>query len=217
MFENVKTIFIDYDGTIHNSIKIYGPAFRKAYKYLVEEGVSPYKVWNDSEISYWLGFNSKAMWKNFMPSLDPHIRDKASKIIGREMLSQIRAGKSVLYDDALDTLKYLKQKGYHLIFLSNCSISYRDMAKDKFKLGDYFEKMACSEEYGYIPKHKILSKLKHKYPQGMVIIGDRFQDIEAGKKNEILTIGCNYGFQQPGELNDADITIDSIKEIMNIL
>lgn len=216
MFENIKTIFLDYDGTIHNSIKIYGPAFRKAYNYLVNIGEAPEKKWNDEEISYWLGFSSKAMWKEFMPDIDTDIRDKASKIIGREMVSQINSRKAVLYPHAIETLRYLKAKGYNLVFLSNCSIGYRDKAKEIFGLNSYFVEMACSEEYDYISKHEILAKLKKKYPTDMVMIGDRFQDIEAGKKNNILTIGCNYGFHKLGELDEADIRIDSIKQLKYI-
>jgi len=217
MFENVKTIFLDYDGTIHNSIKIYGSAFRKAYKYLVNEGAAPEKVWNDEEISYWLGFSSKVMWKEFMPNLDPNIRAKASKMIGQEMLRQINAGEAALYQESIETLRYLKEKGYNLVFLSNCSIGYRDKAREIFGLDEYFVEMACSEEYQYIPKYEILSKLKKKYPKDMVMVGDRFQDIEAGKKNGILTIGCNYGFHQPGELDYADMRIDNIKELKDLL
>ena len=37
MNKKINIIF-DYDGTLHNSIKIYGPAFRKAYEYLIKEG-----------------------------------------------------------------------------------------------------------------------------------------------------------------------------------
>ncbi|MEA3424537.1 MAG: HAD family hydrolase [Bacillota bacterium] len=217
MFDDVKTIFFDYDGTIHNSIKVYGPAFRKAYGYLTEKGVVTNKIWTDDEISYWLGYSVKAMWKEFMPDLDSMLRDEARKMIGDEMLRLINKGEVVLYDGALETLSYLRQKGYRLIFISNCSISYRDIARDTLGLGKYFEEMVCSQEYGYIPKYEILSMIKDKYPQKMVMIGDRFQDIEAGIRNGIHTIGCSYGFHRPDELNEADLIINDIKELMTIL
>ncbi len=217
MFDDVKTIFFDYDGTIHDSIRIYAPAFRKAYDYLIEKEIVSSKTWSDDEISYWLGFSVEAMWKQFMPDLDSKTRNKVSKMIGEEMLRLINEGEVVLYDGAVETLSYLKQKGYKLIFISNCSIDYRDIARDMLGLGKYFEEMACSEEYGYIPKHEILSMIKYKYPQKMVMIGDRFQDIEAGIKNGIKTIGCSYGFHRPDELNEADFIIDDIKELMTIL
>ena len=36
-FKNIKNIVFDYDGTLHNSIKIYAPAFREAYNYLIDQ------------------------------------------------------------------------------------------------------------------------------------------------------------------------------------
>lgn len=216
-FYNIKTIFFDYDGTLHNSIKIYGPAFRKVYAYLVEQGFAERRDWSDKEISYWLGFNSQEMWKNFMPDLEENIRNMCSGMIGEEMKSLTQKGKPELYEGALDTLKYLKSRGYRLVFISNCKLSYRDCHSRFFNLGDYFEELACSEEYNFIPKHEILRDIKGKYPEEMVIIGDRFQDIEAGKKNGIYTIGCSYGFPLEGELDEADLIIENISELKKYL
>lgn len=216
-FSNIKTIFFDYDGTLNNSIKIYGAAFRKAFAYLVQQGFVQQRDWSDKEISYWLGFNPQEMWKNFMPDLEDTIRNKCSAMIGEEMKSLTDKGKPELYEGALDTLKYLKSKGYRLVFISNCKISYRDSHSTLFSLGDYFEELVCSEEYNFIPKYEILRNIKSKYPEEMVIIGDRFQDIEAGKKNGIHTIGCSYGFPLEGELDEADLIIKNISELKNYL
>lgn len=35
----VKTIIFDYDGTIHNTLGIYEPAFREAYQWLSKQNV----------------------------------------------------------------------------------------------------------------------------------------------------------------------------------
>lgn len=217
MLKDIKTIFFDYDGTLHNSIKIYAPAFRKAYDYLVQKGVAENRTWTDDEISYWLGFSSKEMWKNFMPDLNEDLMKDASRMIGIEMKNQIKNNIAELYDGALEVLQYLSDKGYKLIFISNCRIYYRDIAKDTFILDKYFVEMACSEEYDYIPKYEILRSIKDKYPKNMVIIGDRFQDIEAGKKNNIGTIGCSYGYNKPEELKEADIIIHNIIELKKYL
>ncbi|QAA34788.1 HAD family hydrolase [Clostridium manihotivorum] len=216
-FEKIKTIFFDYDGTLHNSIKIYGPAFRKAYDFLIENGYAEERQWTDREISYWLGFNPSDMWREFMPSLSDNIRDKASKIIAGEMKSLIESGKPELYEGAIETLEYLKDKHIKLVFISNCKIYYRDCHEKLFNLDNYFEELACSEEYDYIPKYEILNIIKKSYPKEMVIVGDRKQDIEAGRKNRIFTIGCSYGFGLPGELDDADIIINDISDLRKLI
>ncbi|MCM8711640.1 HAD family hydrolase [Clostridium sp. SYSU_GA19001] len=214
---NINTIFFDYDGTLHNSVKIYAPAFRKAYEFLVKEGLAEEKEWSDKEISYFLGFNAQDMWKIFMPNLSDELREKCSSIIGTEMKLLIEKGKPILYEGALETLGYLKNKGYHLVFISNCNIYYKECHSKLFKLDRYFETLICSHEYDFIPKYEILKAIKNNYPYDMVIVGDRKQDIEAGRKNNIYTIGCTYGFALDGELAEADILIDSIKELIKFL
>lgn len=52
----------DYDGTLHNSIKTYAPAFCSAYTYLIEKGFAASKEFSDLEISYWLGFTAEEIW-----------------------------------------------------------------------------------------------------------------------------------------------------------
>lgn len=216
-FQHIKTIFFDYDGTLHNSLTLYASGFRKAYRYLVKEGYAVPREWSDKEISYWLGFNPKDMWAEFMPELNQSIREKCSEIIGQEMKKQIEEAKPLLYDGALETLCYLKDKGYHLIFISNCKTYYKESHNKLFKLDQYFERLVCSDEYDFIPKYEILKKIKDQYPNEQMIIGDRKQDIEAGQKNGIYTIGCTYGFALKGELNSADLLIGDIREIQKEL
>lgn len=214
-FEKIRTIFFDYDGTIHDSLKLYGPAFRKAYSYLVQNGLADEREWADKEISYWLGFSPPDMWKAFMPQLDKNTVQKCSTIISNEMNTLIQEKGSSLYEGALETLSYLKDKNYKLVFLSNCKIYYKNYHAEFFKLDKYFDKMTCSEEYDFIPKYEILKRIKDQYPNEMVIVGDRKQDMDAGKKNHIYTIGCTYGFATDGELNDADMLINKIISLKN--
>jgi phosphoglycolate phosphatase len=216
-FKNIKTIFFDYDGTLHNSINIYAPAFRKAYKFLVNQGLAENREWSDKEISYWLGFNPQEMWNSFMPNRGEELRKRCSNLIGEEMAAQIEQGKPALYEGALETLQYLKDKGYHLVFISNCKAYYRECHNKLFKLDKYFEDLVCSDDYNFIPKSDILKVIKHNYPKDMIIVGDRRQDIEAGKKNNIYTIGCSYGFALEGELDDADMFINNIQELTKYL
>ena len=214
--EDIRTIFFDYDGTLHDSLKIYSLAFKKAYAYLVREGLAEDREWSDKEISYWLGYNAKDMWQSFKPDLSVELQQYCSNLIGSEMKELIERGKPVLYEGALDVLSYLKRNGFRLIFISNCNSYYMESHKRLFQLDRYFEAFICSEEHNYIPKHEILKSIKSSFPEKMVMVGDRKQDMEAGAKNGIHTIGCRYGYALAGELNEADILIDGIRELTNI-
>ncbi|MCY6960531.1 HAD family hydrolase [Clostridium brassicae] len=217
IFKNVKTVFFDYDGTIHNSMYIYKPALKKAYNYLIQEGVVEDRDLKDEEIKYWLGFNSIEMWKRFIPGLPEDIKTKAREIVGDEMKKSVKEQRAVLYEGALETLSYLKKRGYHLVFVSNCGQYYKDIHNEAFGLDKYFEELAYAEEYKFVPKYEYLKEVMKKYPKDMVMVGDRYHDIKAGKNNNIYTIGCDYGFATEGELKEADLIIWDIREIKKYL
>lgn len=216
-FDKVRTIFFDYDGTLHNSMKIYAPSFRKVYADLVNEGYAKERQWSDKEISRWIGYNPKEMWQKFMPDLDQEKRDISSKAIGEEMNRLIRRGDPVLYENSIKTLEYLKEKGYTLVFISNCRRQYMENHRELFGLDRYFDNMICSEDHNFQEKKDILRKYLDKYPKPMLLVGDRYKDIEAGKENGLLTIGCAYGFGSKEELETSDLIIEDIHQLIEVL
>ena len=84
-------IIFDYDGTIHNSMKTYAPAFRDTMKWLSDGGYIAPKEYSDDEISCWLGFNSTDMWGQFHPELDTDIREEARVRLGQNMAESAAA------------------------------------------------------------------------------------------------------------------------------
>lgn len=210
-----KTLYFDFDGTIHNSLKIYAPAFRKAYNYLSQNGYAVERTFIDTEIQKWLGYNKKEMWEAFMPQLPEEIRDNAGYIIGQTMNELVKDAK--LYDNATNILSELVNRGYLLIFISNCSNRYLKDMRQKFQLDKYFKEYYTAEAFGNLPKHQILSIIKDKYYKEAVMIGDRYKDIEAGLKNDIDTIGCLYGYGSEEELSKATFRIGCIDELLDIL
>lgn len=212
-----KNIIFDYDGTLHESIKIYAPAFRKAYQYLVENKFVEDRFYSDEEISKWLGYSSKDMWNSFMPNIHPEIKAHCSNIIGSSMLTYIKEGKANLYEGALETLQYLKENGYVLIFLSNCKIEYMRAHIEAFNLDRYMDSFYCTEQYDFIPKYEIFEHIKLEHEGEFIVVGDRFQDIEIAEKHNLNSIACNYGYGDKKELENATWTIDDIREIKKIL
>lgn len=213
----IKNIIFDYDGTLHNSIKIYGPAFRKAYEYLVKKGYAEEKIFQDNDISKWLGYNSIDMWDYFMPDLDREEKQKCSLIIGTAMIEYLKKGKAELYDGTIEVLNYLKHRGFRLIFLSNCKIQYMNEHKKKFKLDKYFTDFYCAEEFDFIPKYEIFKLIKKKYEGDFIIVGDRFVDIEMATVNNIYSIGCSYGFGNNNELKNATVIAKDIKDVKELI
>ncbi len=209
----MANLIFDYDGTIHNSMKTYAPAFRGTMKWLSDNGYIEKKEYSDSEISCWLGFNSTDMWSAFQPDLDPVIREKARIMLGEDMAARVERGEGELFEGAQEMLAQLKAEGHTLIFLSNCRVHYMERHKRVFALDRFFDFFYCCEEYDFIPKYEIFRRIKPYHKGDFIVIGDRFHDIETAVKNALRSIGCGYGYGTKEELSAADIIVDSPLEI----
>lgn len=210
-------LLFDYDGTLHKSIKIYAPAFRSAYNYLVENGLTDSKDFTDQEISYWLGFSSDEMWKCFLPNLPDEEKQNCSTIIGREMINLIHKGMAELYPQTEYVLQKLKDLGYNLIFLSNCKHLYMEEHIRHFRLDRFFSAFYCSEDFGFKPKYEIFQTIRANHPGDFIIIGDRFHDMEISKMHNLQSIGCLYGYGSLTELQCATFQIENLSDIMDCL
>lgn len=208
-----KYIIFDYDGTLHDTMHIYGNAFRRTYKVIADRGAAPKRKFTDREISIWLGYNSREMWEAFMPSLSADLKEKASRNIGRLMAEQIERKEAHLYPGALLVLQKLKAEGYGLVFLSNCKEDYMRAHRDLFHLDNYFDGFYCCETFDFIPKKEIFPVIAEKFPGSYMIVGDRFSDMEVAAAHNLLSIGCAYGFGEEEELKTADAIAEEVTQI----
>lgn len=209
----MTNLIFDYDGTIHNSMKTYAPAFRNTCRWLSDNGYIRPAEYSDNQISYWLGFNSTDMWSQFQPDLDPEIREKARIMLGADMAERVENGEGALFEHAEQVLSGLENNGYNLIFLSNCRVHYMERHRRVFGLDRFFSYFYCCEEFDFIPKYEIFRKIKSSHDGDFIVIGDRFHDIEMAVRNNLRSIGCGYGYGSPEELEKADIIADDIRKI----
>jgi phosphoglycolate phosphatase len=215
--DGIKTIVFDYDGTIHNSAKIYADAFRCVYQQMVSNGEAPVREFTEAEITKWLGYSAQDMWDAFMPELPQEKKMSYSLEIGRLMTERIQNKEAVLYDGALETLQYLKNKGYYILYLSNCGPDYMNMHAECFNLRAYFDHMYCTGDYQQKPKYEIFDIIKEAYPAEYLVVGDRFHDMEIAKYHKVYTAGCAYGFGTRKELEGTDVILEDIRDLQKIL
>jgi phosphoglycolate phosphatase len=215
--DHIHTIIFDWDGTLHESMVIYKPAFLLAYQYLVDHGYANPRVWHDAEIKGFLGMNPKEMWATFEPRLPEDIISIVSPMISKAMAESIRSGQAKLYDGALDVIRMLKKKGFTLVYLSNSKTYYMEAMDQAFGLSSLFDVMIASEQYQYIPKKEILNLIKNQLPTPWMVVGDRNVDIQAGKHHNAITVACDYGYGSPEELKDADHHLLHIKDFIDLI
>ena len=213
----IRTLIFDWDGTLHDTGRLYGCAFRKAYGWLVSGGWAPERDYRDEEVTCYLGMNAPDMWNRFMPRLPQEIKNRASGIIGREMISRVEAGGAVLYPGAEETLNRLKSLGYDMVILSNCKRAYLQAHRRAFSLDRWFSAYYCSGTYQDAPKEVIFECIRKEFPGRHVMIGDRASDIKVGLVHHIPTIACGYGFGNAKEWQGADYVVNSVEELYKIL
>ena len=196
-------LVFDFDGTIHKT--------EIAYKKAIKESLSDLKLSiDDFDFKSFIGMGPKEVWDIILKDdsdKTPYIRKNGDRII------KYMKESGELYDGAIETLSYLKDK-YDLYILSKCRRVYMDAAREKFGLDRYFSKYFIGEDYDYLDKYKILRK---ELDSDYIMIGDRREDMEAGLKNKQKTIFATYGYGNPAEACGVDIKISSILELKDIL
>lgn len=202
------TFVFDYDGTLHDSMKIYAPSFRKCCELMRRDG-EDVREYSDEEIKRWIGMDVNSMWNDFRPELSQEKKQEYGGFIGEYMVSLINGGRAALYGSALDAVTEAKGFG-STVFLSSCKRSYMQAHIKAFGLDRYFDGFYCTEDYGFKPKHVIFEDIKKKYDGPYVIIGDRYSDMETAVIHKTSSIGCLYGYGSEDELKNADIKVKDI-------
>lgn len=210
--EEINTVFLDFDGTIHNVADTYHKILEDT---CILAGIS--KSITKEESRKYLGYSPTDMWREFMPDLPKEQREKLMNSIGLRLESDILAKKTTLFKGTEEVFSKLKEDNKTIILISNCMNKYRDNAIKRFNLDKYVTRFYTSEEFDYIPKEKILEKVIDKYKGDYIFVGDRFHDMLSADYNNIKSIFCNYGYGKEEEGNNANYRIDDIKEILDII
>lgn len=217
MITVLKTLIFDYDGTLHNTAHLYGEAFRKAYSFLVSNGLAPQREYTNEETSVFLGMTPPEMWEKFMPQLDDDMKKTCSEIIGKAMDEYVYENKAVLFDNVCETLDVLKAQSYNMVVLSNCRMAYMDAHRKVFGLDKWFSAYYEAERYNFIKKEDIFLHIKEQFEGEYVMIGDRDKDINVALYHGFKSVGCSYGFGTEEELGKASVCIDDFSKLPEIL
>lgn len=212
-----KLLVFDYDGTIHDTLRIYEPAFCKCVEHLQNAGFLDEVCISSEKMCKWLGMNAKDMWLDFQPGFSEELREMGSAYIGKYMEKQVLEHKARWYEGAEETLDILKQMGYKMIILSNSKKRGGEVHFKEFKMNRWFEKWYDCESFDWKPKSEIIKEIQTIYNKEIIVIGDRKSDIDAASTIKAVSIGCLYGYGGEEELKNATYIINSVKDIPNVI
>ncbi|MFQ9424899.1 MAG: HAD family hydrolase [Anaerovoracaceae bacterium] len=208
------SIIFDYDGTIHDTMNIYEPAMREAFRWLKESCSIEIPPVSSQRIASWLGMNKYEMWNSFLPDLPGELREKASDMVGAYMEEAVLTGKAVWYDGIGKTLEEMKRRGYSMAVLSNCQTSYARVHWQQFSMDRWFERFYDCESFAYLPKTEIIGRIESDFPGPYVVVGDRKSDLECAKVSGSSFVGCLYGFGLREELQGSDVLAEKPEELL---
>ncbi len=206
-------LLFDYDGTLHESLRIYHPAVQAVRDELAAEGRLSPQIVSAAEAEAYIGMAPDEMWRRFAPSFTAEERSDAADRVGRHMARALAQGRARLYPGVRETLERLRESGHRLFLLSMCPHAYLEEHLAAFRMHDLFCEAMCGEDHGYRPKHEIVRQRMEQGNFRPVCIGDRLSDVEAGRKNRLPVVGCLYGYGSPEELKNCDVLIRDITEL----
>ena len=205
-------LIFDHDGTLHDSMYIFGPAVHAGERWAKEQGydIEPVK---DEVIASCLGLNKPDMWGTFGYGLAPDVLEEMIGHVYEEMDRILKAGGARWFSGTQEMLDTLKAQGFHMAILSNCEIKLAEFYWNYFKMENWIDKFYDCESYGFAPKTEIIKEILKDFNGKGIMIGDRDSDLECARAGKIPFIGCSYGFGKPEELEGADAIADSVMDI----
>jgi phosphoglycolate phosphatase len=131
------------------------------------------------------------------------------------------ADKSRLYPGVRELLQQLAGDGIRMAIISNKQEALSRLILDALDITDFFEIIAGGDTYpemkpSPLPLLRVMDALGC-HPAGAVMVGDSVNDIQAGNRAGITTIGCRWGYGDSRELSEAGFSADSCSDIINIL
>lgn len=211
------TMIFDMDGTLFQTDKILEISLEETFHYLRSKG-----LWDKQapveEYRAIMGVPLQVVWETLMPDHSNDIRVKVNVIFLEKLIENIHAGKGALYPNVEEVLDYLTTENYSLFIASNGLPEYLAAIVDYYKLDRWVKETFSIQQIESQNKSDLVRTIIEKYAvEKGAVIGDRLSDIQAAKDNSLLAIGCNFDFAQQDELEQADMVIDDLAQLKDIL
>ena len=196
----LSNIFFDLDGTITDSKE----GIVKCMHYALDKLNCPCPA--EFEEDRFIGPPLRVTFKKFFNTDDEILIEKAVAIY-RERFSTVGLFENKIYPGIPEMLYVLHQNSRRLYVVTSKMKLYADRIIDHFQLSPFFSDIYGTELNGRFDNKTDLVEFilsnRNLTAEETVMIGDKKEDIIAGKTNRIKTMGVTYGYGSQQEIMDA--------------
>ena len=203
-----KYIAFDLDGTLFTAEHLLEDVYRDAVLDVSRKhnlAITPPKI---SQIRQYIGLPGSQILFNLFPSLSEELRRQIGRKVLESLVDLIKAGKGKLFDNAIETLKTLKNCGYSLLIASSGRRPYVEAVVKTYGIDKYVLPLVAINDEPYIKtKSDILRhyiKLYNIAYKNFFLVGDRISDYNAAVQAGINFVGVCITDISKRELNSFD-------------
>ena len=223
MFENIKLIAFDLDGTLLDSV----PDLARAVDLAMQDVGYPRVTLEQA--SHWIGNGADVLVSRALSQsvtvqegLDPELIKQARARLdhhyhdGGHKLSH-------LYPKVKETLEALHQQGYTLALVTNKPAQFVPELLEQHQLTHLFVDVIGGDTFvEKKPNPFALNWLLDKYqltPSEMLMVGDSRNDIQAAKAAGCRSFGLTYGYNHGEPIADSqpDVVSDEFNHLLAVM
>ena len=208
----------DMDGTLFQSELLAVPAFRTGLERMKAQGMAVPDGITDEQIAGTFGYTHDVIWEKLMGSrISAEDQALADRWILEEELEGLKRGSGALYDAVSETLATLRSEGALLAVASNGQQPYIEGIVEQFGIRELFSGLYSASGYQMKSKVDLVRLLLEEIPHHKAyMVGDRSSDVEAGRENGLVTVGCAFGFAHDKELVHAHYIVTRFPDILTL-
>ncbi len=219
----IRAAIFDLDGTLIDS--------RRAVVHAVAEGVREVLVRHEIQdfepseeaIMDAMGLPPAEYYQRILPTHLSHLSLEVKDAATAHEVRALAAGEGRLHPGVLDSLRRLRDGGVKLAIVSNAQEPYFMAVLNYLALEDCVDHTECHEQLPPgvgsgkpVLLQRALDELERSANEA-VMVGDRREDIAAGRELGCSTLGLSYGFGSPEELAEADVVADRFDRVLDFL
>jgi phosphoglycolate phosphatase len=210
----ISAALFDLDGTLVDSL----PDLTDAVNHMLAASKRP--ALDSVQVRQLVGKGARNLVQRALSTNSPEEIEKGLSAFTEFNTLHI-ADRSRLYPGVSELLQQLAGNGLRMAVISNKNEELSRLILKALEIDGYFEIIAGGDTFAEmkpspLPLLRVIGNLGCS-PDETVMVGDSINDIQAGNRAGITTIGCSWGYGNSDELHESGYTADSCSDIINIL